>query len=439
MNSLLSKLNKFRNKEENKELLLHSLIALVIRIGGAGAAFLMNIVVARYLGAEESGYFFLAVTVATVVVTVGKVGADQTVLRFVSVHSSKEEWGKVKQLISLINKWTLIPVVCLTFLICIFAKPVSVFVFGKSALTWPLFWCAMSMPFFALYNIYSQALQGRKKVMLAVTGLKILTPVFLILLALMLHPHDSTITAVYYCIACVLNLLLSYYWWRNSIPSSGKKDYIDKDSLWKSCMSLWIVAVMQQLIIWGGQFIAGIFNNASELAQLAVARNTSVLITFILTAVNYVSAPRFATMYNEGRMNDLRKYAITTARLMTFIAFPLVLVLWIFPDTILKLFGQDFIGAAWSLRVLALGQFINVITGSVGYLLIMSGHERDLRNTTIISGVIAIVAALILNPIFGAIGSAISTAIAVASSNLLAVAKVKKKLGFNTMNMFGLR
>jgi O-antigen/teichoic acid export membrane protein len=83
-----------------------------------------------------------------------------------------------------------------------------------------------------------------------------------------------------------------------------------------------------------------------------------------------------------------------------------------------------------------LGQFINVITGSTGYLLTMSGHEKDMRNITIINGIMAIVLALILNPIFGAMGSAVSTAIAVASTNLMAVGMVKKRLGFNTLNIW---
>ena len=104
----------------------------------------------------------------------------------------------------------------------------------------------------------------------------------------------------------------------------------------------------------------------------------------------------------------------------------------------MSLFGKGFEGGAWYLRVLSLGQFINVITGCVGYLLTMSGHEKDMRNITVINGVLAIVLALILNPIFGAMGSAISTAIAVAVSNLMAVGMVQKRLGFNTLNILGL-
>lgn len=136
-------------------------------------------------------------------------------------------------------------------------------------------------------------------------------------------------------------------------------------------------------------------------------------------------------------MEDLGKYVRNTTRLLIITSLPIILLMLIFPDFLMSLFGKGFEGGAGYLRVLVLGQFINVITGSVGYLLTMSGHEKDMRNITIINGALAVILALILNPIFGAMGSAISTAIAVALSNIMALGMVKKRLGFSTMNILG--
>jgi O-antigen/teichoic acid export membrane protein len=144
-------------------------------------------------------------------------------------------------------------------------------------------------------------------------------------------------------------------------------------------------------------------------------------------------------MYSAGKMEELKSYARNTTRLMTIFAAPVLLVIWFFPSFIMSFFGKGFSEGIWLLRVLALGQFINVITGSVGYLLVMSGHEKDMRNITIINGVLALILALILNPFFGVIGSAISTSIALASSNLMAVGLVKKRLGFNTLSILGFK
>jgi O-antigen/teichoic acid export membrane protein len=105
----------------------------------------------------------------------------------------------------------------------------------------------------------------------------------------------------------------------------------------------------------------------------------------------------------------------------------------IFPSFLMRLFGAEFAEGAALLQILAVGQFINAITGSVGFLLIMSGHERDMRNVTLISGFSAMFLAWFLTAQFGIIGAATGTAIAVATQNLLAVYFVKKRLGFNTL------
>jgi O-antigen/teichoic acid export membrane protein len=433
---MYKKIVSFSKKEENKELLTHSMLALIVRVAGAGAAFLMNVIIARYLGEKESGYFFLAVTVSVVLGTIGRVGADQSVLRFVSIYSKQKEWEKVHGVINILMKWGLITTIIIAILVCAFARQIAVYFFHKPEFQSSLIWIALSIPFFACYNLYGMALQGLRKVIFSVSILKIISPIILIILVLAFSPANGSSASLLYLISSIVTTLIGFYWWRKDIPNA--KGIFDSSILWKSSSALWVSAVMQQMVIWSGQFIAGIFNTPQELAHLAVARNTSMLITFILSAIGYVSAPRFASMYNEKRMDELKKYVQNATRLMVITSLPLILIIWVFPDKIMALFGKGFIGGVWFLRVLALGQFINVITGSVGYLLTMSGHEKDMRNITVISGAVAIILALILNPIFGAMGSALATAIAVASTNLMAVGLVKKRLGFNTLNILGI-
>src|SRR5438105_7903991 len=109
MIAIITRLQSLSKKEENKELLKHSFISILVRMGGAAAAFFMTVIVARYLGAEESGYFFLAITTITLLATIGRVGADQTVLRYVSVYSEKQEWNKVHAVMSKIMLWSWLP------------------------------------------------------------------------------------------------------------------------------------------------------------------------------------------------------------------------------------------------------------------------------------------------------------------------------------------
>ena len=433
---MYQRLITFAEKKENKELLVHSLLGLSLRMVGAVGTFIMNVVVARYLGATQAGYFFLAITVCTIIVAIGRIGADQSVLRFVSIYSEKKEWDKVNGAINKMMQWSLITSVILTTIVCFFSKSISIHFFHKAQLEWPLFWIGLSIPLFASFNLFSMALQGLRKVILSVIISRGL-PFLLIILALIFAPQDGATISILYFISSILTFITARYLWKRQVPFA--KGNFDASVLWSNCAPLWIVAIMEQLQTWGGQFVAGIYNTPAELAQLAVARNMTVLLTFILNGVSYASAPRFASLYSEGKSQELKKYAQHTTHLMTLLALPTVLFIWFFPGFIMSLFGKEFTEGIWLLRILAIGQFINVITGSVSYLLSMSGHGKDLRNITIINGILAVVLAFILNPTFGAIGSAIATAIAIASSNLMAVGFVKKRLGFSTLSILGFK
>lgn len=439
MKSLRKKLKKFNSNEENRELVLHSIFALTIRAVAAVIAFLMNVVVARKLGADQAGYFFLAIAVTTLIASIGRVGADNTVLRFVSVHGQKEEWALVNAVIRKMLSWTYIPLIGMAIIGCIFSKQISIYCFNKDQLQWPLFWSFAAIPFLGAYYVHGMALQGRRKVVLSVANLRILTPLVVIIFTLIFSEKNAPAVSFFYFIACIINFLIGHYWWKKSVPFTSEKVEYDSKILWNSCWPLWITAICQQLTIWCGQFIGGIFLNSAEVAQLATCRSTAVLVSFILIAVNNVSSTRFASMYSEGRLEDLKKYSINSTKIMTLISTPVVLLMVLFPQQIISLFGKGFEGGALPLQILAIGQYISVITGNVTQLLMMSGHEKDLKNLQIFNVIFAITLSLILTPLFGINGSALSTAIAMATINLLAVGFVKKRLGFNTMNVLGIK
>ena len=158
-----------------------------------------------------------------------------------------------------------------------------------------------------------------------------------------------------------------------------------------------------------------------------------MLMIFVLTAINTVVAPKFAHFHKSQNYEQLASVAYYSARLLSVVSLPILIIMFVFPKEILALFGEEFDNAAIYLQILAVGQFVNAITGSVGYLLSMSGNEKDLRNSSIVSGLIVITLSLILVPLYGGLGAAISVAIAIAMQNLLAVHWVKKRLGINML------
>ena len=112
---------------------------------------------------------------------------------------------------------------------------------------------------------------------------------------------------------------------------------------------------------------------------------------------------------------------------------PVTLVLLAAPGFILQLFDAQFAEGAWLLRILALGQLVNVATGSVGYLLMMTGHEKLMRNNIAVWAVVNLAGNLVLVPRYGTVGAAVSTAFCLAFMNIVSYVLVRQKLKIDTL------
>ena len=111
----------------------------------------------------------------------------------------------------------------------------------------------------------------------------------------------------------------------------------------------------------------------------------------------------------------------------------LIILLFIFflSDSILSLWGKEFTNAKNCLIILCVGQFFNIGTGAVGYLLSMTGHEKVLRNITILSLILSVLLNLVLINLIGILGAAIATSSVIIINNLVKAFFVYKKIGIS--------
>jgi O-antigen/teichoic acid export membrane protein len=424
---LPSKVRSVLINSDNRDLLLSSAFAFVIRILGAFCGFLATFFVARYLGAAESGYYFLAFSVVAVVSAFSRVGLDNTVLRYTGGSPERAVNATLKSVLLILLVSSLSAI---TLYFC--SSFIAATLFSKPELALVLQYMSLGVVGLSSLTISAMALQGLRRVAASIFVLNIAANLLLILsLYLMSDLSAAQLAGVY----ALSSMLVGFF---GLIFLYRFKPRVDQISitwreLFSSCGPLWIVVIMSQMVHWSGQFMAGAYVSSEALAQLAVAQRTAMLSSFILIAVNLVVAPRFANLYRNNDMLALEHLAIKSVKLITLFALPVIGGMLIFPSFLMSLFGEEFSEGAVLLQILAVGQFINAITGSVGFLLMMSGHERDMRNVTLISGFSAMFLAWFLTAQFGIIGAATGTAIAVATQNLLAVYFVKKRLGFNTL------
>ncbi|MFT5541758.1 MAG: O-antigen/teichoic acid export membrane protein [Arenicella sp.] len=415
-------------------------VAFVIRIIGAGAGFFMSLVIARSLTPSESGLFFLGFAAFSVLATLSTLGLNTAFVRFVGAYSAENNWSIVNGIIIKGLKAVFFVSLIVMVLLFGFSSSIGELIFSKPELTKILSIMAFAIPSYAIYLIIGFAFQGLHKPIVSVflqnISCQILVIVMLfIALFFELRVNSSTVS-IMFTSAAILTSLLALALWFSRKAAKEAPDYSQTSELIDSAKPLWLMMAMAMLVQWAGQLIAGIYAPAEEVAYFSVAQRTAMLTSFVLIAVNLVAAPRFAASAKQGKSSELRATSLFCSRIMIVLATPVLIIMLSFPEFIMGLFGPEYVKAAPLLQILVLGQFINVVTGSVGFLLNMTGHEKDMRNVVFLSGPLALILCGVLVPLYGVTGAAVATSIALASQNLLAVYKVKQRLGFNTLNIF---
>ncbi|NES19099.1 MAG: oligosaccharide flippase family protein [Symploca sp. SIO3E6] len=149
-----------------------------------------------------------------------------------------------------------------------------------------------------------------------------------------------------------------------------------------------------------GPAAAGIYNAAAKTAKW---------VSFVLEIMVMVAGPAFATLYAQGDMPGLQK-VVSRVTIWIFLPSTIICVfLLAFTQPVLSIFGQDFIAATGSLKVLILGRLVNALCGTVACLMVMTGHQKKSLPVFCCSALINLGLNAIAIPRFGILGAAMTT------------------------------
>jgi O-antigen/teichoic acid export membrane protein len=100
----------------------------------------------------------------------------------------------------------------------------------------------------------------------------------------------------------------------------------------------------------------------------------------------------------------------------------------LFGRTFLSWYGEEFVEAYNPMLFLVIGQVVNALCGSVGYLMTMTGNQNNVLYVVSGASILSITLNLILIPVLGATGAAISSATALSAWNIILYIIILKKL-----------
>lgn len=428
-----------RLDQEAGELVRGASLALVIRTAGALITFGLNVLIARRLGVDQTGAFFLALTVATLASVIARAGAPNTVLRFVAANAADNGWNTVRAAYRRGLSICIGVGVAVTAVIVLLAPLLAERVFGQPEIRSALVAMALLIMPTATFRLSSMALQGLGRVADAALSSMALLPGFAIVFLLLLPDTDLLLTIYLYVAATFATAVVADIRFRMAMRGRSTGDgSLTIDGFTRSSLPLLWVEICQNINTWAALFFLGIFGTQADVGLFGAAARVALLLVFALMAINMIVSPRMAAAHQRGDLDGLARTARRGALMSVVMATPMLIVVLLAAKPIMGLFGPEF-RAGWPLlSILALGQFVNALTGSVGYALVMTGGERHLRNTLFVTTTLTILLCVTLIPAFGTIGAALTQASVLAIQSLGATWMVWRHLGFLAVPVPGL-
>jgi O-antigen/teichoic acid export membrane protein len=177
--------------------------------------------------------------------------------------------------------------------------------------------------------------------------------------------------------------------------------------------------------------IVGAARGARDAGIYAAASKTASLVAFVIVAVNAAAAPLFATLWAQGRREDLQRLVGRLAQMIFWPSLAICAGIAVLAGPLLALFGSGFVAARGALLVLLVGQLVNAAAGSVGYLLTLTGHHGVATRALGVSAVGSIALTAIGASAFGLVGAAAGSAAGFLVWNVLLYRLVVARLGIH--------
>jgi O-antigen/teichoic acid export membrane protein len=403
-----------------------------IALVGGGVSFLLTtiyqIAVARGLGTAGFGLFVLALAVSSFLAEACDLGLEYGVLRFGAIAHGAGDPGRLRAVVRRALLGAFVAGSVASVLLVLGAEVVAG-AFSKPKLAGVLVPLAVAVPFTSCSEIGRASLRAMGRVLPPVAADSVIAPAVRLTagLAALSVAADPSHVAVGYAVTevVVLAATLAMVW--RVVPHQGQPGATTGLLRYSAPMSL------NRLILYTNNqtevFVLGLLEPAGPLGIFGIARRLSMLIGALLTSISVLFNPMVADLHNRERGGELDRLFKASTRWLFTLGLPLCLMALLFAPDVMRLFGKGFVPGAPALAILAVGQLVNVGTGTVAGVLAMIGRVKlSVLNALLFLG-LSLALDVLLIPHWDLIGAAVASSTAVAAVNLLRLGQVRSILG----------
>ncbi len=203
----------------------------------------------------------------------------------------------------------------------------------------------------------------------------------------------------------------------------------DARAFWSFSASRGIAAAVEIGLEWIDVLLVGALTSAEAAGIYAVVTRSARAGEVVQQAARVAVGPQISAALARGDLPRAQEiYGVVTAA-MIWLAWPFYLVVAVFADSLLSLFGPGFSSGATSLVILVGAMGIATAAGTVQTIVLMGGRSRWQLADKTGALVLNIVLNLLLIPIWGIEGAAVAWAATILADTAVVVFQVQRLMG----------
>lgn len=423
------------NKIKSTPIFIQSINTIILRIIGVITLFGFTLFLTHNYSPIIIGQYDFIRTFLLVLGTICLLGTEQSILYFSGIMKSNGSFEILKNIylkkITLIFISSLIP---LLVLLAIGDKIINDY-FNDSTLYLLLLKSTSCLFFFCLTLLNTEVFRALDKGYTAEIYRNTLKYFSVIAGSIYLfYVHKEQFLVESFLVGFIFLAILSTYkilsvfdiYIKNENKSNQFSKYSHKEIFLKSYpMAISGMAIFL-LMSFDVMFLKKYYGNET-VAYYATAIKLITILAMVINSVSLTTSTKIAEYFHLNDRNELIKITRKSSRLIFLLTLPMIIVLSLFPSTILSVFGSNYTIAAQPLVILTLGQGICSLFGPIPIYLNMTGRQKIFQYILILAVVMNFLLNSFLIKQYNMNGAAISYSISMVFWNITAAIYIYKK------------
>jgi O-antigen/teichoic acid export membrane protein/GNAT superfamily N-acetyltransferase len=400
------------------------------------ATFAANVLISRSFGGGDAGAEALGVvTLATQIAFIGaaatRFGMDMAAVRRIAIEVGADQHGRVRGIGLRAIGVTAVASAAAAVLIFAFAGPLAREFTDEAGAKAAIQAAAIALPFVALTFVILGSSRGMKIMRHTLYVQWVGQPLLWVGLMVLAWQVSKTTGTTVLAYAASWGVAAAAAWMLWHRQTRGFDAVAAEPGETRELVRFGAprapAALLSQALFWTDYFVASAFVakgavTPSELGVYSAAVRVGQVMVLFLTAVSYMFSPFVAELHAKGERERLDNLFKSLTRWTMAGTIPLLALLLVVPGPLLRIFGgATFAGGEAQLRILLIGQTVNVAVGAVGFILIMVGRTGTDLLIYVGSFLLDLTLAIVLVPKFGTDGAAVAQTTTIAISNTVRV------------------